>query len=165
MVRGVSIPDLTPGTVDYRSTPEYAERMRHVLAKQLQHYLRKKGWSQADLARRANNAMPEGSVKLNRDNISRYCRGENFPNPERIEAMCKALGITYEQLVPEDQRLTEDEFLAIHNKPRWRVELNTDADGCRLIVDSDLPFDIGVKVVELLRPYAPPKLKVVRDED
>lgn len=156
MVRGVALGEKAVEQTDYRHSPEYAEHLRTVFSRNLREHMRKRGWNQSEMARRANNSMPKDATQMTRDNISRYARGENYPGPERMEGLCKALGIKYAELVPEDERLTEDEYLRLKSRPRWKVDLNTSADGCRLFVDANVPFEIGVKVFELLRPYAPP---------
>jgi transcriptional regulator with XRE-family HTH domain len=158
MVRGVSTLEARGSSgseEDFRQSPEYAERLRQVFARHLRDQMRKRGWNQAEVARRAVAAMPKGSVEITRDNISRYCRGENFPGPERIDAIAKALGVKASALIPEEEFLTEDEFYRLKGAKRWDVNFTSSANGYHLKIDAVLPLDVVVKVMELLQPHAP----------
>lgn len=148
---------------DFRQSPEYAERLRQVFARNLRDHMRKRGWNQSELARRANNAMPKDASVITRDNISRYARGENFPGPERIEAIAKAFEIKPMLLIPEDDWLTEDEYNRLQGQKKWDVRFTTTGTACRIHVDADVPFDVGVQIMEMLRKFAPAEARV--DED
>lgn len=67
--------------------------------KRLQHFAAEKGFNQADLAREGSKHLPKGSA-LRRDNISLYVRGIQMPGPVRLRALCKALGVSEADLVP-----------------------------------------------------------------
>lgn len=67
--------------------------------RRLQHYTAEKGWTQADLVRAASKFLDKGKV-FRRDSVSLYMRGAQMPGPPRMKALCKALGVKQEDLVP-----------------------------------------------------------------
>lgn len=68
------------------------DKVRFAFAYRVQRLMFDNGWTQSDLARRAQEHMPEG-VRLGRDHISNYIRGRNLPEPMRLEALVKAFGL------------------------------------------------------------------------
>lgn len=68
-------------------------------ARRLQAAMVQKGWTQSELARRAQNYLPAGR-KFGRDSVSLYIRGRTSPGPVFMDALCKALGKTRDQLLP-----------------------------------------------------------------
>jgi transcriptional regulator with XRE-family HTH domain len=64
--------------------------------------MRDKGFTQAELTARAQAHMPPGK-KITPDSISSYIRGLKLPRPERLHALAKALGVSPESLLEEDQ--------------------------------------------------------------
>jgi transcriptional regulator with XRE-family HTH domain len=73
----------SPLTPDALSKQEFGRR--------LQQLLNDRNWTQSDLAR-------EGG--MGRDAISTYINGRSFPTPASINLLCKALGMTREELLP-----------------------------------------------------------------
>ena len=76
---------------------------RHAFEKQefgrhLQQLLDLRNWSQADLVRAVEDAT---GVKMGRDAISTYINGRSFPTPRSLELLCKAFGMTRDDLVPK----------------------------------------------------------------
>lgn len=69
--------------------------------RRLQQYTAEKGWSQADLARAATKFLGKDKV-FRRDSLSLYMRGAQMPGPARLHALCRALGIKQEDLIPPD---------------------------------------------------------------
>lgn len=67
--------------------------------RRLQSAMSAKGWSQADLARRAQENAP-GGVRIARDNISTYINGKVLPNPTRVGILAKVLGVDEQDLLP-----------------------------------------------------------------
>ena len=78
-----------------RGTPgfdiNFSDRIltRAEFGKRLGNLIRKKGWSQSELARRA---------KIGRDSISQYVRGRSVPSPIFLEKICKALNTKPDEL-------------------------------------------------------------------
>lgn len=70
-------------------------------ARRLQAALLLKGWRQSDLAREAAKHLPRGT-KLGRDSISHYIRARILPRAVYLDALCKALGTTKEELIPTE---------------------------------------------------------------
>lgn len=91
---------------DLQDLPVNAPRdaVKVEFAKRLQLAYKQKGWNQSELARRASDYLPphdDGTPrKLGRDVISTYCTAHSLPNHVYLEAICKALGKTPEELLP-----------------------------------------------------------------
>lgn len=81
-------------------TPEGSAKA--VFARKLQHLLAVKGWTQAELCRRAGTFRPDGRP-LERSSVSKYLSGETLPSIQTIEALASALGTTADELAPLDQ--------------------------------------------------------------
>jgi transcriptional regulator with XRE-family HTH domain len=67
-------------------------------ARRLQRAMVAKGWNQSELARRAAKFAPE--ERFIRDNVSKYMRGKVLPGPVHLSALCKALGMKPDDLLP-----------------------------------------------------------------
>ena len=61
------------------------------LGRRLYARMLERGWNQSELAR---------SAGLGRDSISVYIRGKSMPGPGHLDALCKALEITPDDLMP-----------------------------------------------------------------
>ena|ERR1700729_991579 len=76
--------------------------------RRLQKAMAAKGWSQSELARRANTLLPPrepGQVQhrdFRRDLVSHYVRGQHMPSPASLAAMARALGVTPADLMPQE---------------------------------------------------------------
>ncbi len=68
-------------------------------ARRLQAAMHRKGWNQSELSREAQKHMPLGKP-LGRDSVSGYIRAQTMPLPLKLDALCGALGVTREDLVP-----------------------------------------------------------------
>ena len=78
--------------------------------RRLQTLLNERNWSQADLARAAQAATGKS---MGRDAISTYINGRSFPTPASLNQLCKALGLTREELLPNSlMNATQDEHPA-----------------------------------------------------
>ena len=100
-----------------------------------------KGMSQSDLARAASKFMP--NKKFNRDNISQYVRGNSFPYPVRLNAICKALGVNPEDLKPAGLPTASDKAPPL--------DFRSLGDGkVFLRVNQAVELDVALKVVALL---------------
>ena len=67
--------------------------------RRLQRKMTEHGWNQSELARRASDHMIDGK-QIGRDSISYYINGRFLPTAERLEAICKALGMEKAELLP-----------------------------------------------------------------
>ncbi len=74
------------------------DAVRMEFARRLQRAMIEKGWTQSELARRAAAHAP--GRRMIRDNISKYIRGRVLPGPLHLQALCKALGMKPEELLP-----------------------------------------------------------------
>lgn len=112
-------------------------------ARRLQQALVARGWSQSDLARRVRDHMPEGDGRVGRDNISRYIRGVSLPRPTHLAALCRALGMRPEELLPAEGRPTGGVI---------GMEVRETADGnVWLRVNQATDWDTALEVQRLLK--------------
>lgn len=73
----------TPRGLVEMSRAEFAQRLYNILLE--------KGWTQSELARRA---------ELPRDNVSMYVRAKSSPTPQSLKKMADALGMSPSELYP-----------------------------------------------------------------
>lgn len=78
--------------------------------RRLQKVLHDRNWSQADLVRAVEEVTGE---PFGRDAVSTYINGRSFPTPNNLNKLCKALGMTREELFPNSLiAATQDEHPA-----------------------------------------------------
>ncbi len=106
----------------------------------------RKGWKQADLARRAG---------IPRDAVSKYINGKIFPTRLSLEAVAKALGMTAEELLPNtaensieaDVPDIEMKISSTTPKVAWlrvnRLVTTTTALKIMELLNDDKPLDAG----------------------
>ena len=75
-----------------------ADAIKAEFGRRLQAHIVRKGWNQSELARRAEKHCPD--QRFGRDNVSVYIRGKTLPGPVHLNALCKALGVKPEELLP-----------------------------------------------------------------
>lgn len=80
---------LTPSKDSASLTPQHITKQE--FGRRLYELMIRKGWNQSELARRA---------RLGRDSISTYVRGVSFPDPKNLQALCEALDVSREELLP-----------------------------------------------------------------
>jgi len=118
------------------------EKARAEFAKRIQHFMARKGWSQADLSNESSKHMPQGKT-IGRDSISYYVRGKSFPTAPRINALAKALGVKPEELVPTR---------GVRTAENPSVEVRETSDGkVWLRVNQHVDWSVAVKVLEILK--------------
>ncbi|CAM5388876.1 hypothetical protein ATER59S_01866 [Aquamicrobium terrae] len=106
--------------------------------------MRDKGFTQTDLANRASEHMPGGSI-IGKDSISLYVRAMSFPSPQRVQALAKALGTTPAELVPtRGVRSAEDTHPAVAVR-------ETEDGQAWLRINQKVKWTTAVKVLELLK--------------
>lgn len=116
--------------------------LKNEFAKRLQHLMTEKGWNQSDMARAAAKFMPD--KKFNRDNISLYVRASQLPGPVRLKALCKALGVEQDKLIPAGAVATVDEG----SPPLALRPLGNGNDW--LQVNQAVPHDVAMQIMVLL---------------
>lgn len=130
---------LPPGAPEEAALAEFGRR--------IQAFMVKKSFNQSDLARAAAKFMPD--KKFNRDNISVYVRGKSFPNPVRLNAVAKALGVTTEELMPEHGIASVDEKAP-------PLDVRSIGDGnVWLRINQATSMEIAMKIMTLLGGQKP----------
>lgn len=107
----------------------------------------KEGWSQSELARQIWGETTDSrgyKVARNRDRISAYETGKSKPNRENLEAIAAVFSIDVEELAPD---LLEE---AAFNEPKPAVELRLDGNTAYLRINSGIPTDAALKIVQML---------------
>lgn len=121
--------------------PESAKRME--FGRRVEAAMLKKGWNQSELARRAEEHMPKGK-RFGRDSISNYIKGSNFPTPINLDALCKALGMKPEDLIPGQMFLRAKDDMP-------PLDIRGLGDGSAWVrVNQRVSFDIAMKIMALL---------------
>ena len=83
---------------DERGSPLTPEAMsKQEFGRRLQKLLHDRNWSQADLAREVETVT---GAKMGRDAVSTYINGRSFPTPASLNLLCKAFGLSREELFP-----------------------------------------------------------------
>jgi transcriptional regulator with XRE-family HTH domain len=62
------------------------EQIANALARNILRLLRQKGWNKSELARRANDYMPDGKT-FGKHNVTSYTTGRSLPDPVYLAAM------------------------------------------------------------------------------
>lgn len=120
--------------------------IKRQLARNLQRALAERGWSGAELARRAQMYTPKGS--FGRDSVSKYLRERTLPNATHLSAMAQALGIEPDELLPNTMAVR----LASRPAAEPSVSLETAKNGtAHLRVNERVPIDVALEVVRLIR--------------
>lgn len=117
-------------TVRYMTKQQFGRRLHSLMAK--------RGFHQAELARRAG---------LTKSSISEYIGGRAFPSQQNARRLAKALGVTEEEVLPNAVR---DAVQA--DQPVFEMKVS-DADPSKAWVKIDrwMDFDIAVKIADLIR--------------
>lgn len=96
-----------------------------------------KGWSQSELARRAD---------LPRDSVSTYVRGRSLPTSESLKKLSAALGLPPEDLLPN--RIKNDTY---HDGPGFEMGQSLNNPGIAwLRVNRFLTMQNALKIAEIL---------------
>lgn len=76
-------------------TPEAMSKQE--FGRRLQKLLHDRNWSQADLVREVE---AKTGTKMGRDAVSTYINGRSFPTPASLNLLCKAFGLSREEILP-----------------------------------------------------------------
>lgn len=88
---------LAPSMEDAGDNFTPTQLTKQEFGRRLARMLTERFMSQSDLVRRIEEVTGE---KIGRDAISTYVNGRTFPTPKSLELMCRALGVTREELLP-----------------------------------------------------------------
>lgn len=123
--------------------PTYTTRtQREDLGRTLQHLSTLRGWTQAELARRAN---------LSKQLVSSYWTGRSWPSPLNAGKLAHALGVTRAELVPS-QAIGA---MTGGGEPKMRTELVSDRPGFTLIeLTAILPSKVVNNITALVADVA-----------
>ncbi len=113
--------------------------------RRVQKFMVEKGFtSQADLARKASQFLPEGK-SFNRDTISKYIKGITLPRAAHLSALAKALDVAEDELVPKQlSKTTTPETVAVNVS-------TVDEDTAWLRINQAVPWSTAVKILALLK--------------
>lgn len=112
-------------------------------ARRLQAAMHLKGWNQSDLSREAQKHMPPGK-HIGRDSVSHYIRAKVMPGPIKLEAICAAVGMKREDLVPvKGYRAAGDDNPALDVKDLGDGNL-------WLRINRAVRFTAGAKILQIL---------------
>lgn len=98
--------------------------------------------TQSDLARKAEKFLPEGQ-SYGRDLISNYVKGNNTPRDDHLNALCRALNMKPEDLIPNNVAWQED--------PNPPLDIRSAGDGSVWVrVNQRTTMDTAMKILALL---------------
>lgn len=115
--------------------------------RRLQHFLDERGWSQSDLVRAVHAVTPAtAEKKMGRDAVSTYINGRSFPTPQSLNLLCKALGVSREELLPNAlMNATNDEH------PALELRMAAGQPGKAWVrVNRLLSFETATEIVQLI---------------
>lgn len=108
------------------------------LGRRIHQLLLERGWSQSELARRAN---------LGRDAISTYVRGTVFPTPRSLRAIARAFGVSEDDLLPDRAGRALD-----HEVPSLDIrQASGHPELCWLRVNQRTTLDQALRIAAILR--------------
>ena len=124
------------------------------IAKLLHQTLVKNGWTQSELARRAQALAPEG-VRIGTDSISHYVNARYAPSAPNAVPIAKALGIDPGDLLvrsidaspPSPVKMSLGN-VALVARPNGMARLTVN-------IDEEVSFAVGLEVLRLLRGVQP----------
>jgi transcriptional regulator with XRE-family HTH domain len=120
--------------------------VRREFGRRLYQAISRRGWNQSELARQAARHMPD--MKFGRDCVSTYVRGLALPSPSHLNALCKALDMVPQDLLPS--RVVPSVDMTI---PPFEM---TEVGGgkARLRVNTDVSWTTAAKILLLLDKVA-----------
>lgn len=103
-----------------------------------------RGWNQSEFARQAQKLAPPG-ISITRDKISKYVRGQVFPNPSHLKVLADALECTPRELLPNRGVPEAGDALP-------RLAMREIGDGkVWLSVNQAIEFETALQILSLLR--------------
>lgn len=122
-----------------------ADMVKIEFARRLQAKMIEKGLRQIDLARRAEELLPDGN-RFGRDSVSLYVRGKHMPGPTYLKAMADVLGCDSEDLLPTRGIPTAQEMSA----PSLDMKQTEDGN-IWLRINQAVPFATAVEILKVLK--------------
>ncbi len=118
---------------------------RQEFGRRLQKILFDRAWSQSDLARESEAFDPKGKG-LGRDLISTYINGRSFPTPKSLDILCKTLGCSRDELLPNASL-----FASNDEHPALELRMADGRPGKAWVrVNRLMSFDTASKIVALI---------------
>jgi transcriptional regulator with XRE-family HTH domain len=131
------------------STEEGKYGARKEFSRRLQNAMIKKGLSQTELAAACRNVAKD-DVRFERDTISTYIRAIALPSPKRLSVIAQVLGVEPRDLLPTD--FVPVAFSEPQRSPSRKFESLSDGT-VWLTVNQAVPFDVALKIMELLKTH------------
>lgn len=112
---------------------------RQAFGRRLFSHMRAKGWTQAELARRAG---------ILRDSVSNYVRGNSLPSPQNLLKIAKALGVEADDLLANyAEQAVQDDI-----EPPFDLKTSAaDPSKAWLRVNRMVSFPAALKIAEILK--------------
>lgn len=123
------------------------EAVKKTLIDNLKRHMNRKGWNQAETARRAQLFMPEGET-IALHNINSYIRGRSIPQPQYLEALAKAFGVEPVEILPS--RLFSAAGRAMERDRPGIPQMTVDEHGVLLNINQRVSPEVAMKVMQLL---------------
>lgn len=136
-----SVPN--PPTSKYYAPPKDVKRE---FARRLSQRLRDRNMNQSDLARRAGEHFPGGTI--NRDLISNYVRGEHVPRPAALAAIARALDCEPTDLLPPGAAPSVD----ASDAPKLDIR-TLDSGAVWVRVNAVLPWASAMAILEIVKRH------------
>lgn len=126
-----------PTSDDLKGALVPRELTRQEFGRRLFQLMTDKDWSQSELGRQAD---------VGRDAISTYVNGKTFPTPRNLRRLAKALGVSEEELLPNQfKKALEDEFPALEIKAAAGHP-----DKAWLRINRAVPFSVAAKIAQII---------------
>lgn len=123
------------------------DQLKAEFGRRLQSAMHSKGWNQSELARQAEKFISDKHFP--RDNVSNYIRGRTFPQSHHIEALCKALNVKREELIPPEA------YASVDDGPR-PIEFRDLGNGRgHLLIDIEASTEAILQVIAILNKDRP----------
>lgn len=133
--------DATPLTPEMLSRQEFARRLQALMLK--------KGWNQAELAKRAFGTITDKrgyETPQGKDSVSGYLAAKRMPGPKKLALLAKALDVEPEELLPNALAAAADrEHLSFSMR-----ELAGHSGKVWVTVDRLLPTSTAIKIAALI---------------
>lgn len=117
------------------STLAFAQKLRRAIVE--------RGWTQADLGRRATEHMAQGTIS--RNSISRYVSGKELPGDNRLSAIASALGMKPEELIDLGAN-------RISSRMGAKVSVEDLGNGMTWVrINQEVPWAAALKILDILK--------------
>lgn len=132
-----------PPAADRGDSNDPADIVKRDFGIRLEALYTEKGWNQSELARHAEKHLPAGK-RFNRDNISNYVKGRHLPQPLHLKAICKALGVAPNDLLPPGSTPSADD-----RAPPLRIE-EVGGDVAFLRINKRVPMEKAMRIFAIM---------------